>query len=168
MKGLWSAHIANFPNFVLNLDLILKTRLKSNELKTEKKLKKKLFDIGCEIYPTKLLKNWFKRTIACKNSNGKTAIFLAKLTHINFIIKTCSIEHNFIVFLITIFFVCLYFSAAYDTITQQNVAIKKLSRPFQNVTHAKRAYREFKLMKLVNHKNVSIDWFGFYGIWITY
>lgn len=48
------------------------------------------------------------------------------------------------------------YSAAYDTITKQNVAIKKLSRPFQNVTHAKRAYREFKLMKLVNHKNVSI------------
>lgn len=47
-------------------------------------------------------------------------------------------------------------SAAMDTITQQSVAIKKLSRPFQNVTHAKRAYREFKLMKLVNHKNVSI------------
>lgn len=47
------------------------------------------------------------------------------------------------------------FSAAVDTVTQQNVAIKKLSRPFQNVTHAKRAYREFKLMKLVNHKNVS-------------
>lgn len=45
-------------------------------------------------------------------------------------------------------------SAAYDTVTGQNVAIKKLSRPFQNVTHAKRAYREFKLMKLVNHKNV--------------
>ena len=48
-----------------------------------------------------------------------------------------------------------FYSAAYDTVTQQNVAIKKLSRPFQNVTHAKRAYREFKLMKLVNHKNVS-------------
>ncbi|XP_077298255.1 mitogen-activated protein kinase dJNK isoform X6 [Arctopsyche grandis] len=44
--------------------------------------------------------------------------------------------------------------AAFDTVTQQNVAIKKLSRPFQNVTHAKRAYREFKLMKLVNHKNI--------------
>ncbi|KAK2154399.1 hypothetical protein LSH36_269g05028 [Paralvinella palmiformis] len=40
-------------------------------------------------------------------------------------------------------FVC----AAYDSITEQNVAIKKLSRPFQNVTHAKRAYREFVLMK---------------------
>lgn len=49
-----------------------------------------------------------------------------------------------------------FYSAAYDTVTQQNVAIKKLSRPFQNVTHAKRAYREFKLMKLVNHKNVSV------------
>lgn len=49
----------------------------------------------------------------------------------------------------------MIFSAAVDTVTQNNVAIKKLSRPFQNVTHAKRAYREFKLMKLVNHKNVS-------------
>ena len=48
-------------------------------------------------------------------------------------------------------------SAAYDNVLQQNVAIKKLSRPFQNVTHAKRAFREFKLMKLVNHKNVSIN-----------
>ena len=51
--------------------------------------------------------------------------------------------------------VCCPHSAAYDTVTGQNVAIKKLSRPFQNVTHAKRAYREFVLMKLVNHKNVS-------------
>ena len=47
-------------------------------------------------------------------------------------------------------FVC----AAYDQILQQNVAIKKLSKPFQNVTHAKRAYREFCIMKLVNHKNI--------------
>ena len=54
------------------------------------------------------------------------------------------------------YFHSLSFSAAYDNATQQNVAIKKLSRPFQNVTHAKRAYREFKLMKLVNHKNVSL------------
>ncbi|CAG2233070.1 stress-activated protein kinase JNK-like isoform X1 [Mytilus galloprovincialis] len=44
--------------------------------------------------------------------------------------------------------------AACDTVTQTNVAIKKLSRPFQNVTHAKRAYREFVLMDLVNHKNI--------------
>lgn len=44
--------------------------------------------------------------------------------------------------------------SAYDSETGQNVAIKKLSRPFQNTTHAKRAYREFKLMRLVNHKNI--------------
>ena len=48
-------------------------------------------------------------------------------------------------------FVC----AALDLITQTNVAIKKLSRPFQNVTHAKRAFREFSILKLVHHKNVS-------------
>jgi len=47
-------------------------------------------------------------------------------------------------------FVC----AALDLVTQTNVAIKKLSRPFQNVTHAKRAFREFSIMKLVNHKNI--------------
>ncbi|PAA72747.1 hypothetical protein BOX15_Mlig028252g1 [Macrostomum lignano] len=44
--------------------------------------------------------------------------------------------------------------AAFDAIRGENVAIKKLARPFQNVTHAKRAYREFVLMKLVNHKNI--------------
>ncbi len=44
--------------------------------------------------------------------------------------------------------------AAYDELLKQNVAIKKLSKPFQNVTHAKRAYREFCIMRLVNHKNI--------------
>lgn len=48
----------------------------------------------------------------------------------------------------------LFPSAACDQVTGQNVAIKKLSRPFQNVTHAKRAYREFKLMLLSSHKNI--------------
>lgn len=44
--------------------------------------------------------------------------------------------------------------SAFDTVRNEQVAIKKLSRPFQNVTHAKRAYRELKLMSLVNHKNI--------------
>ncbi|XP_028629481.1 mitogen-activated protein kinase 10 isoform X3 [Grammomys surdaster] len=44
--------------------------------------------------------------------------------------------------------------AAYDSVLDRNVAIKKLSRPFQNQTHAKRAYRELVLMKCVNHKNI--------------
>ncbi|KAL5017947.1 hypothetical protein ScPMuIL_003669 [Solemya velum] len=47
-------------------------------------------------------------------------------------------------------FVC----AAQDIVSGHSIAIKKLSRPFQNGTHAKRAYREFVLMKLVNHKNI--------------
>ena len=45
-------------------------------------------------------------------------------------------------------------SAGYDAVLDRNVAIKKLSRPFQNQTHSKRAYRELVLMKCVNHKNV--------------
>uniref|UniRef100_A0A1I8FJ46 Stress-activated protein kinase JNK n=1 Tax=Macrostomum lignano TaxID=282301 RepID=A0A1I8FJ46_9PLAT len=45
-------------------------------------------------------------------------------------------------------------SGAQGIVCKDNVAIKKLARPFQNVTHAKRAYREFVLMKLVNHKNI--------------
>ncbi|XP_048590112.1 stress-activated protein kinase JNK isoform X2 [Nematostella vectensis] len=44
--------------------------------------------------------------------------------------------------------------AAIDTVTGEKVAIKKLSRPFQNVTHAKRAFRELVLMRMVNHKNI--------------
>lgn len=54
--------------------------------------------------------------------------------------------------------ICLFpppCSAGYDAVLDRNVAIKKLSRPFQNQTHAKRAYRELVLMKCVNHKNVS-------------
>ncbi|NXX15527.1 MK09 kinase, partial [Podargus strigoides] len=46
--------------------------------------------------------------------------------------------------------------AAFDTVLGINVAVKKLSRPFQNQTHAKRAYRELVLLKCVNHKNVSL------------
>ncbi|OQR78026.1 stress-activated protein kinase JNK-like [Tropilaelaps mercedesae] len=43
---------------------------------------------------------------------------------------------------------------ATDVETGRDVAIKKLSKPFQNVIHAKRAYREFKLMRLVSHRNI--------------
>uniref|UniRef100_A0A8C9TGZ5 Stress-activated protein kinase JNK n=1 Tax=Scleropages formosus TaxID=113540 RepID=A0A8C9TGZ5_SCLFO len=46
--------------------------------------------------------------------------------------------------------------SAYDHNLERNVAIKKLSRPFQNQTHAKRAYRELVLMKCVNHKNEHV------------
>jgi len=45
-------------------------------------------------------------------------------------------------------------ASAKDVVTNTQVAIKKLSRPFQNVTHAKRAHREIMLMKAVSHKNI--------------
>lgn len=44
--------------------------------------------------------------------------------------------------------------SAHDLVNDRRVAIKKLSKPFQNITHAKRAYRELKLMRLVNHVNI--------------
>ena len=44
--------------------------------------------------------------------------------------------------------------SAYDTVRRERVAIKKLVRPFQNETYAKRALRQLKIMKMVNHKNV--------------
>uniref|UniRef100_A0A3B4WQ64 Stress-activated protein kinase JNK n=1 Tax=Seriola lalandi dorsalis TaxID=1841481 RepID=A0A3B4WQ64_SERLL len=43
--------------------------------------------------------------------------------------------------------------SALDTVLGIPVAVKKLCRPFQNQTHAKRAYRELVLLKCVNHKN---------------
>ena len=42
-----------------------------------------------------------------------------------------------------------------DTVRGERVAIKKLVKPFQNETYAKRAFRELRLMKMVSHKNVS-------------
>lgn len=44
--------------------------------------------------------------------------------------------------------------SAYDTVLKHKVAVKKLVKPFQNDTYAKRAFRELRLMKMVNHKNI--------------
>ena len=49
------------------------------------------------------------------------------------------------------------FSSAMDVVRGHKVAIKKLVKPFQNETYAKRAFRELRLMKMVNHKNVSVS-----------
>ena len=61
-----------------------------------------------------------------------------------------SLAIQLIIIILNVFF----FSNHTRHMIQHPEKIKKLSRPFQNVTHAKRAYREFKLMKLVNHKNI--------------
>lgn len=39
--------------------------------------------------------------------------------------------------------------------TGLKVAVKKLSRPFQSIVHAKRTYRELQLLKHMKHENVS-------------
>ena len=48
----------------------------------------------------------------------------------------------------------LHCSSALNTITNEKVAIKKLARPFQSATHAKRTYRELRMLKHMNHENV--------------
>lgn len=53
--------------------------------------------------------------------------------------------------MIDCFIVC---SSAVDTLTNTRVAIKKLARPFQSAIHAKRTYRELKLLKHMRHENV--------------
>ncbi|XP_059485121.1 mitogen-activated protein kinase p38b-like isoform X1 [Neocloeon triangulifer] len=44
--------------------------------------------------------------------------------------------------------------SAVDSQTGIKVAIKKLARPFQSAVHAKRTYRELRMLKHMNHENV--------------
>ncbi|XP_050978649.1 LOW QUALITY PROTEIN: mitogen-activated protein kinase 14B [Labeo rohita] len=44
--------------------------------------------------------------------------------------------------------------SALDSKTGLRVAVKKLSRPFQSIIHAKRTYRELRLLKHMKHENV--------------
>ncbi|KAK3539937.1 hypothetical protein QTP70_019581 [Hemibagrus guttatus] len=45
-------------------------------------------------------------------------------------------------------------SSALDVKSGLKVAVKKLSRPFQSIIHAKRTYRELRLLKHMKHENV--------------
>ena len=49
----------------------------------------------------------------------------------------------------------LVFSSAKDQLTGQNVAVKKIMKPFSTPVLAKRTYRELKLLKHLRHENVS-------------
>lgn len=44
--------------------------------------------------------------------------------------------------------------SAFDTVLMQTVAIKKITNPFANLEDAKRAYRELKVLKMVNYKYI--------------
>lgn len=45
-------------------------------------------------------------------------------------------------------------SSARDQLTNQNVAVKKIMKPFSTPVLAKRTYRELKLLKHLKHENV--------------
>lgn len=47
-------------------------------------------------------------------------------------------------------------SSALDTRHNVRVALKKISRPFESHIHAKRTYRELRLLKHMKHENVSV------------
>lgn len=44
--------------------------------------------------------------------------------------------------------------SAVDSLSNTKVAIKKLARPFQSAIHAKRTYRELRLLKHMSHENI--------------
>lgn len=44
--------------------------------------------------------------------------------------------------------------SAVETEQERKVAIKKFSRPFQSLIHAKRTYREIKLLRHMDHENI--------------
>jgi len=48
-------------------------------------------------------------------------------------------------------------SSAKDQLTGQNVAIKKIMKPFSTPVLAKRTYRELKLLKHLRHENVGLQ-----------
>lgn len=50
-------------------------------------------------------------------------------------------------------FIFIY-SSAYDSTNKKKVAIKKLARPFLTAVHAKRTYRELRLLKHMKHENI--------------
>jgi p38 MAP kinase len=50
--------------------------------------------------------------------------------------------------------VCSADDAFLEQSSFHKVAIKKLARPFQSAIHAKRTYRELRMLKHMNHENV--------------
>ena len=51
----------------------------------------------------------------------------------------------------------LVYSSAKDNLTGQNVAVKKIMKPFSTPVLSKRTYRELKLLKHLKHENVRQD-----------
>lgn len=60
-----------------------------------------------------------------------------------------------------IFFFITCFSAAMNSETREEVAIKKIGNAFDNRIDAKRTLREIKLLRHMNHDNVSVVTYPF-------
>lgn len=71
----------------------------------------------------------------------------------------------FFYFVIIIIFESLilifYLSSALNCETNEHVAIKKISNAFDNKIDAKRTLREIKLLRHMDHENVSESFFSF-------
>lgn len=52
-------------------------------------------------------------------------------------------------------YVCVSISAATNSETGEEVAIKKIGNAFDNIIDAKRTLREIKLLKHMDHENVG-------------
>lgn len=57
---------------------------------------------------------------------------------------------------IFLFFYISVFSAATNSETGEEVAIKKIGNAFDNIIDAKRTLREIKLLKHMDHENVNV------------
>lgn len=55
---------------------------------------------------------------------------------------------------------CFYDSSALNSETNEHVAIKKIANAFDNKIDAKRTLREIKLLRHMDHENVSECWFS--------
>lgn len=87
-------------------------------------------------------------TLSNVNSSWIRSLW-SSLVRISLIDLTSSLKTSLI-----FFFLYFLYSSAVDTRTNQKVAIKKLARPFQSAVHAKRTYRELRMLKHMNHENV--------------
>lgn len=85
-----------------------------------------------------------------KESNGRAESPQESVSSFSELVESFAVEHA-----INVDFFFPSSSSAYDTKTRQKVAVKKLSRPFQSLIHARRTYRELRLLKHMKHENVS-------------
>ena len=66
------------------------------------------------------------------------------------------------------FYFVLFLSSALDKSTSNKIAIKKVTRAFDDAIDAKRILREIKLMKKFNHENVEKKIFNFFSLYFIF